>query len=235
MASGKLHRCWARTHVGHVREANEDVCAVPGWTSRGDDDSWHGAIAGDGGWALVADGMGGHAAGEVASALAVAFLAPLMPTLADAADAAWALAGANAALHEAMARDPALGGMGTTMVGAVLHGDTALVFNLGDSRAYLMTDSRLAQISNDHALGGHILTRYLGGGTAAAFEPSVARVAVMPGARLLLCSDGLTNMVGDDGIARLLASGSPDPADALVRAALDAGGVDNVSVVVVEL
>lgn len=231
------HHCAvsALTHVGLVRSSNEDMCAVPGWTSGSDRERWSGALFADGGWALVADGMGGHAAGEVASALIVEALAPLMSGLEDRRDVTAALDEANARLYAATAADPVLAGMGTTIAGLVLRGEEALAYNIGDSRIYRWTPAGLAQISIDHALGGGVLTQCLGGtARPMPLDPFVGRCRWEPQGRFLLCSDGLTNMVPDTAIARLLASRSEGGADALVEAALDAGGVDNVTVVVID-
>lgn len=228
------HRAWAATDRGHVRVNNEDCCACTGWSSTAGGETWSGGLPGDGGWALVADGLGGHAAGEVASALAVASLALRMPGIENSADVRAALAQAGAAIRAHAAANPALAGMGTTIAGLVLHDGSALAFNLGDSRIYRFSGGVLDQLSIDHAVGRHQLTQCLGGTIAPrTLEPCVRSIRVAAGDRFLLCSDGLTDMLPALRIAALLAA-SADPARALVSAALDAGGADNATAVVVE-
>jgi protein phosphatase len=208
----------------------------------------------------VADGMGGHAAGEVASALAVEALrsvgesegaAELRPK--DVLDA---VQEANRAILRSAARNPQQTGMATTLaalarvtVGGSPHW---AVVNIGDSRVYRALDGRLSQVSKDHSevaelvdLGlltpqealvhpaRNIVTRCLGRDP---LEPVDSWVfPPHAGERFLLCTDGLTNELRDGAIARILLDGD-DPqaiADALVAAAVEAGGRDNVTVVVV--
>jgi protein phosphatase len=225
----------AATHVGLVRSNNEDMCAVAGWTSGKGRERWQGELAAEGGWALVADGMGGHAAGEVASELALSALAPMMDRIADAAAVAAALHLANARLYETMAAEPARLGMGTTIAGIALRGESVLAFNVGDSRIYRWSDDALVQVSTDHALGGGLLTQCLGGvADPAPLRPCAVSLGWEAGACFLLCSDGLTNMVTDEEIARLLANARERSVDVLIAAALAAGGADNVTAVLIE-
>lgn len=226
---------WAATDTGLVRASNEDICAVPGWRSGPERERWCGSLSANGGWALVADGMGGHAAGDVASALAVEALAPWMQGLTDRDQVAAALDTANARLYGAVSTAPALAGMGTTVAGVVLHDNEVLAFNVGDSRIYASTGTGLVRISEDHALGGGVLTQCLGGSRhPMPLDPLVARVRWEDVDLILLCSDGLTNMVDDAGIAGLLLARPENPADAFVEAALVAGGIDNVTVIVID-
>jgi len=205
-----------RSEIGHVRTRNED--AVLARAERG--------------IFAVADGLGGHPAGDVASLTAARALdeAPLtgQSSLAD-------LAAAAHQAHRAVlgaAEQPDRRGMGTTLVLAAVDDSSARVVHVGDSRAYLLEpDGRLRPLTRDHGMHGY-LTQALG--LDRDVEPGAVEVACPPGTRLLLCSDGLSNMVDDDRIARLLRQGDAQEAcDALVAAALDAGGVDNVSVVVI--
>src|SRR5215207_4530349 len=142
-----------------------------------------------------------------------------------------AAAAAHQAVLDAAAAEPGRTGMGTTLVLAAVSEDGALVLHVGDSRAYqLAANGRLSAITEDHGMHGY-LTQALGLDREVA--PDVARVECPPRSRLLLCTDGLTNMVDDAGVAELLGRGSAQEAcDSLVEAALDAGGVDNVTVVV---
>ena len=225
----------ARTDVGRGRPENEDSILV--------DDA--------GGLWAVADGMGGHRAGEVASATAI-------ETLQDAyrggqpLDAA--VEAANAAVFSKAADDAALRGMGTTLTAvAVEDGHTALLGHVGDSRAYLLRDGAVTQVTDDHSLveqlvregrlspeEAHthpqraIITRALG--VDAEVEVDTYRVDLKPGDRLLICSDGLTNMLSDDTIGATLRRYA-DPqqaADTLVDMANQAGGDDNITVVVLD-
>jgi serine/threonine protein phosphatase PrpC len=144
-----------------------------------------------------------------------------------------AVAGAaHQAVLDAAAAEPDRTGMGTTLVLAAVSDDAALVLHVGDSRAYLLAaDGELSAVTDDHGMHGY-LTQALG--LDRDIAPDVAHVECPPGSRLLLCTDGLTNMVDDARLTELLGRGSAQEAcDSLVEAALDAGGVDNVTVVVV--
>jgi protein phosphatase len=230
------------TDVGRLRAVNEDsiLTAEPVFA--------------------VADGMGGHAAGEVASQVALASMRDQLAPGADHTieDLVEAVQGANRAIYQRALDDPNLRGMGTTLTGvAVVKRDGAdrlAVVNVGDSRTYVVQDGILHQITRDHtyvedlvAAGEitaeearfhprrHIITRALG------IDPEVqvdAWEAVPgPGDRYLVCSDGLFNEIDDGQIAAVL-TGTEDPqeaADKLVELANAAGGRDNVSVVVVDI
>lgn len=223
----------AVTHVGRVRANNEDA-----WGSG--DELW-----------VVADGMGGHAGGEVASRLAVDTL------LAAAPDDEDALGHAFAAAHHAVvdAATDELAGMGTTLVAATRGADgDVLLGSVGDSRGYLWDGAALTRLTTDdneaevllaegaisaeqartHP-GQFFLTSSLGSWRTQAPQPQVVRVSAHAG-RLLLCSDGLNGELDDVQIAAGLAGGSPDEAaQRLAGAAVDAGGRDNVTVLVVDL
>lgn len=207
----------ARTEVGHVRSRNEDTLLV----------------ALDEGVVAVFDGLGGHPAGDLASAAAAESLgAAAAGAAASAADLVAALQAAHDAVLQQADGDPDRAGMATTAVVATLHDGTARVAHVGDSRAYLLdTDGRLHQVTRDHGMGGYI-TQALGLDRGVA--PDVTELDTPPGTRLLLCSDGLSNMVDAADIGALLAEGDAQSAcDALVVAALERGGIDNVTVVVV--
>jgi protein phosphatase len=223
-----------RTDVGRGRPENEDSHLV---------DAEDGLYA-------VADGMGGHRAGEVASATAI-----------DALKTAYlggqrldqAVGAANAAVFARAAEDAALRGMGTTLTAIALHDSTAELGHVGDSRAYLMRDGAVTQVTEDHSLveqlvregrltpeeAQHhpqraIITRALG--VDADVQVDTYRLDLKPGDRLLICSDGLTNMLSDDTIAQTLRRHA-DPqqaADTLVDMANQAGGDDNITVVLVD-
>jgi protein phosphatase len=224
----------AATDVGRVREGNEDAYLV--------DDAM--------GLFAVADGMGGHRAGEVASATALEALRaainsgrPLRESIEDA----------NDAVFTKSLSDTSLRGMGTTLTaGTLVTGGTVLVGHVGDSRAYLMHEGELRQVTVDHSLVEElvregrltsdeaavhpqrsIITRALG--VDSSVEVDVYSVELVPGDRLLFCSDGLTGMVQFDAIAATLRR-EEDPTRAatqLVDEANAAGGEDNITVVVV--
>ncbi len=208
-----------RTEVGHVRSRNEDALLV----------------AADEGLLVVCDGLGGHPCGDLASATAVEHL---RGRVAEAASAPEALVASLHAAHDAVVavarEDPDRTGMATTVVAALVRDGNAVVAHVGDSRAYLLApDGLLTQVTEDHGVGGYI-TQALG--LDRGVEPSVVGLDTPPGCRLLLCSDGLTNMVDPEAIATLLGSGDAQKAcDALVEEALDRGGVDNVTVIVAVL
>ena len=228
---GTSWRAFAQSHVGLVRDSNEDCCAVSSVAERVT--SWSGLISGHEGWALITDGIGGHAFGEIASALAIEILRPLMPALQTDEDIQNAVNTADAGLFMAMGMRPELRGMGTTIAGVLLRPDGAIAFSAGDSRVYAFEKDTLTQVSIDDATkGGHLL-QCLGG-----FQEPVPLYVhthqLECAATILLCSDGLTDLLTDAQIAAILTRRPADPALALVNAALEAGGSDNVSVVVVE-
>lgn len=228
--------CAGRTDIGHVRERNEDAIVV------------------DGTLVAVADGLGGHAGGELASKLATELLAASF-TGSSVEELATAVRAANWVVWERASSAPALTGMGTTMCAAGLVDDGALaVVHVGDSRAYLAQDGSVHRLTEDHTVAaelirdgelseadavGHphraILTRALGVGPAV--QVDAVRRPVAAGDVLLLCSDGLFTHVSDDEIgSRLLSANAPQTtADELLELALSRGGADNVSVVVAEV
>ena len=203
---------------------------------------------------VVADGMGGHNAGEVASALAAKTLHEFIEQAHDASESivAEALVLANDQVLSAAAGNATYEGMETTVVAACIK-DGSLVFgNVGDSRIYLMRDGSLEQLTDDDswvsrvlpadAIGTeeasrhpmrHVLTKVVG--LRDDMEPSVGSSSFQSGDMLLLCSDGLHGVVNDDAIAALLGrSGSVEEiAGDLVEKALDSGSTDNITAVVV--
>jgi serine/threonine protein phosphatase PrpC len=212
----------SRTEVGHVRRRNEDSLLV---------DESTGVVA-------VADGLGGHPCGDLASQTAVASLRDsLAAGLAEAADAGGWLTSALQVAHQAVRTeagdDPDRAGMATTVVVALVDDEQTTIAHVGDSRAYLLTDGALRPLTTDHGLGGYI-TQALG--LDRSMVPDVTHVDLITGDRLLLCTDGLTNMVDDKGIEALLGKGDATEAtDALVEAALANGGIDNVTVIVIDV
>jgi protein phosphatase len=214
---------------------------------------------------LVADGMGGHAAGEVASALTVetveAFVMELLRRFSNLqasdehgviSDLRQAVYQADARIVEEVASHPELAGMGTTLVMAFTSGSRLFVIHAGDSRGYLFRGGEIHRLTEDHTVVAemvgrgeisaeqarhhphrHVVTNVLGGGHAGV-HVAVQRVSVEPGDMLLLCSDGLTDMLDDHRIAEILAAEAEPEAACrqLVAQANEAGGQDNITAVV---
>lgn len=224
----------ATTDVGQVRDGNEDWYLV--------DDSLQ--------LFAVADGMGGHRAGEVASTTAIE---ALRAAVASGRALDEAIVEANRAVHEKARTDESLDGMGTTLTAVAVGTDTAVVVgHVGDSRAYLARAGNLTQITEDHSLVEEmvregriteeqalthpqrsIITRALG--IEAAVEPDLYPIELETNDQLLICSDGLTDMVRPADIGRILRQES-DPqraSEALADAANAAGGVDNVTALII--
>jgi serine/threonine protein phosphatase PrpC len=229
------------THAGKVRQNNEDALLV----GEGKDETLF----------VVADGIGGFEAGEVASSLAVDVLKDLQPDEPFTA----AIGEANRRILAAGRGDEKLSGMGTTVV-AIRFGGTqrepvAEVAHVGDSRAYLMRGGDMNPITEDHSLVAelvrsgdltrdqaaehpqkNLITRALGADEEVDVDTAILPVEV--GDRILLCSDGLSDMVSEAGISEILADSPEDPervARGLLSAALDAGGNDNITIVVVDV
>ncbi len=227
-----------RSDIGRVRSGNEDAVLI-GTTVF-----------------AVADGMGGHRAGEVASSAALEPVAALDGQAFDDPERALealtqAAITANAEVSRRSSDDPDLEGMGTTLTALLVTGRVAHLAHVGDSRAYLARDGRFVQLTDDHTLvqalldqgritadqvATHphrsVITRAVG--VAHEVEVDGLRITLRDGDRILLCSDGLSGVVDDDTIARTLRDNEPDAAvDALIEAANAAGGPDNITVVIV--
>jgi protein phosphatase len=206
---------------------------------------------------VVCDGMGGAAAGEIASSMAVDEVLQLLGSRDGAvpleAAVEEAIRAANEAIHSRAEGDFQLNGMGTTLAGLVTEGRRVLVFNVGDSRSYLLRNRKLKQISQDHSLVEeqvrlgritpaealrsplrNVITRALG--TQPSVEPDLFELKAEKGDLFLLCSDGLTGEVPDLQIESLLAADLPlDQLCAnLVEAANQAGGHDNITCLLVK-
>ncbi len=237
----------ALTDIGRQRAINQD------FIFRSDD-----AVGGLPSLYIVADGMGGHKAGDYASRFCVEdFIKEAeekqYKTLLGGLESI--ISAVNEHVYEKSVRYPEYKGMGTTLVTAVVEGNTVTVSNVGDSRLYIFTvKDGLRQITVDHSLvekmiqsgeldrkeAAHhpkknIITRAIG--VDASVEPDFFETEVEEGNIILMCSDGLSNMVDDDRMAEVLReSGGPeDKARSLVDMANDRGGRDNISVVLIEI
>jgi PPM family protein phosphatase len=232
-------RYTVRSDVGLLREGNEDS-----------------AYAGPH-LLAIADGMGGHAAGEVASAVAIARLAPLDADMAgiDMLQAlADAIADANAELRQIAQTDPSTEGMGTTLTALLWSGDEAALCHIGDSRGYLLRDGVFHQITHDHTLvqslvdegrltpeaaASHpqrsLVMRALQSGVPA--EPDLAMIKAKLGDRYLLCSDGLSDVVSDDTVHKTLMQHADleEAVGQLVDLAIRSGGPDNITCVLADV
>jgi protein phosphatase len=230
---------WAAgSHKGMLRENNEDsLFPDAAGESEGP------AIL------MVADGMGGHVAGEVASRLAV------NAASSSEVDPGDRVAAANRAIREEVARQPELEGMGTTLTLVELRPDaTAHIGHVGDSRAYAYSNGDLVQLTDDHTVAAemvnlgeltpegalnhpqsHMLTRCLG--LTRFVNVDEITLDLEAGDRLLLCSDGLNSMVKDDRIGEILGNTESleDTVWKLIDEANGAGGVDNITVIVIEV
>lgn len=226
----------ARSDVGCVRTHNEDSYLVQSPLF------------------CVCDGMGGHAAGEVASSIAVETIARHAPQEADPARLAAAVERANTAIIEATVTGLGKPGMGCTATAAYIDGHAIAIAHVGDSRAYLLHEGTLIRITHDHSYveelvdageitadearvhpNRSVITRALGSDPA--MYADHFQLNIEEGDRLILCSDGLSSMIADAEIENIAAQ-SPTAqicTDNLVDAALAAGGADNVTVVVVDV
>ena len=243
-------RATAFTHQGAVRADNEDCIALGDWMTSAPMaaplvlERATGAPL----LAVVADGMGGHAAGEVASRIAAERLAALAARAGDEAGLADLLRDVNAELFEAMREQPRLRGMGTTVAGVVIAPAGSLVFNVGDSRVYRIEGSTLVQLSTDDtpgpkladgrtaAMTSNLVTQSLGGAYAeVGIEPHLLGVPPAARERYLLCSDGLSDLLTRDEIEAGLAADDRTSVQALFEAAMARGGRDNISIIMLDL
>lgn len=235
----------AFTHRGRVRPVNEDTVAVHKRILAGDMDEPLGtSVSSDCCVLMIADGMGGHAQGARASRAVTDYLVEAIDRLADPASCAEAIEEANQHLFAIMHEHQEALGMGSTIVGAVLGAKQLVTFNVGDSRCYLFSSGQLVQLShddvpeqvNDHFRRSHALTQALGGSSLpVAIEPHISIDSPLAsGETLLLCSDGLTDMVNTQAIGKILnEAGTPlKSVRKLAAEAFSAGARDNISLIV---
>jgi protein phosphatase len=248
-------QAYGLTDVGRKRKHNEDAFAM---------DVTEGLF-------IVADGMGGHAAGEVASKITVETIGEFIAATRQKEEATWpfkynheldfnsnrlavAIEKANERVMAAVAAQPWLKGMGTTVVAGLLNEKIISLAHVGDSRAYLFRDGQLSRLTDDHSwvheqvTAGilteeeakthplkNVVTRALGGGPSV--SPDLQELVFSPGDRFLLCSDGLTTMVSDEEIHDTAAAVQAPQSlcQKLIDMANEKGGVDNITVVVVDI
>ena len=233
---------------GRVRQNNEDACGV--FVPEG-----AGELADRGAVFVVADGMGGHRGGEIASRIAVRTVVAFYTANSDEnrSDAlARAFREANKTIIEESVADSTLFGMGTTCTALAIHRGLAYVAHVGDSRAYQVRDGNIVQVTHDHSIVGemvrsgiltdedarnhpkrNVITKSLGAQDEIATDLPEA-LPLVPGDSFVLCSDGLTAYATDADIAAAVTSGSPAEAcKKLVKLANDSGGRDNVTVLIV--
>jgi protein phosphatase len=236
--------CAGRTDVGIIRSGNEDnFLMVP-----------------DKGIFIVADGMGGHAAGEVASEMAVRVIAREIGSLQGLNDEQVAermrlsIRAANGAIFERTLTEHDKRGMGTTVTGLTLFGNRFLLGQVGDSRAYLLRDGKLTQVTKDHSYVqeqvdagyltpeqarthpySNVITRCVGAN--ADVMPDIYVGSVRQGDLFLLASDGLTGMLEDPQLAEIMKSGRQpqEQVDMLIDEANRHGGLDNITAIMVRI
>ncbi|MFA5674994.1 MAG: Stp1/IreP family PP2C-type Ser/Thr phosphatase [Christensenellales bacterium] len=230
---------YAQSHKGKVRSNNEDSFFIPRY--------------GDGFFALVADGMGGHRAGETASGIIVETAKEMLIGL-DAAkvlpdDIKAVFSAANKKIFNESRRRPSKHGMGTTASLAVFCANRAIIGHVGDSRVYHYGGKSLSQVTRDHSFvqslvdrgiitkeeafchpQRNIITRAVG--TDMNVQTDIYSVFLKENDALLLCTDGLCGIVPDIDINQILGDGLETAAPRLVQAALDGGGADNITVVI---
>lgn len=240
-------KVFSKSDIGLVRKANEDACRC-------------GVFSSSAAWAVVCDGMGGVNGGNIASTIAVKEISAALLSgyrVGMAGDdirslLASAVGRANDAVHETAGSDAALTGMGTTVVAAVISDGTVHVAHAGDSRAYLIRNGTIRQLTTDHSVvqemvengdltaqqakthpQKNIITRALG------VEPSIhidyGETPAPEGSRLLICTDGLTNYVDEENILALSSKLEGEQlTEKLVELAKAGGGGDNITVAVLE-
>lgn len=236
----------AKTDKGRIRDSNQDAYAV-------------GEFPDEVAWAIVCDGMGGAAGGNIASALAVKVIsdkinASYNTQMRDASiknmlDSA--LVAANIEVYDLAYSKSELKGMGTTVVCAIVRGDQAYIAHAGDSRAYVLTDGQLRQVTTDHSVvqdllssgkitpdeaknhpNKNLITRAVGVDKNISID--FDQVDLMPDDTLILCTDGLSNYVSDDEMMSEISDGKYYAyADRLVQKANNNGGGDNITVVAI--
>lgn len=236
-----------QTHIGLVRENNQDALE-------------YGSLDTTARYAVVCDGMGGANGGNIASKIAVEVIGsrirdgfhPEMNNNSVEHLLASAMATANTGVFDRAQQQEELAGMGTTVVAVIVSGQVAHISHVGDSRLYLLRGDTLSPVTRDHSVvqdliesgqiteeeakshpRKHFITRALGVRSEESGEYD--ELPLQSGDRLLLCTDGLTNEVSTDTIKQILFDPAETALENLVRAALDGGGADNITVVLMDI
>ncbi|GAA3751934.1 PP2C family protein-serine/threonine phosphatase [Salinactinospora qingdaonensis] len=237
----------ALTHRGAVRKANEDAVVMGSLTVAGADMNaparcvlpLTGSVV-----VAVADGLGGHAAGEIASEHAVHRMAESGPNIQRPEDVDELLKHVDEEIKEHAGQHAEFSGMGTTVAGMLLTSEGNFWFNVGDSRTYRLQDGRLIQLSQDDSpslppgedgapITTNFITQSLGGSGAHAMTPHVGRDPEPGPGAWLMCSDGLSDLVPLEEMERIIASSDGDQlaVHRLWEAAMEASGRDNISII----
>lgn len=240
------------THRGRVRTTHEDCIGVLDWTTARESltakvlefDATEPCMC------IVADGLGGHEGGEVASRLSVRHLLSSSSSIRNADDLADAIHAANRHLYDAMASAPAYAGMGATIAGVLILEREILVFNVGDCRVYgvvpgpflrlLTTDDLPDRPDYDPeartGVMGHRVTQCLGGSnTFKEIAPHIAIKAAIVENSYIICSDGVTDMLDMAQIEKSLCERMENSAEMVIRNALNAGGSDNLTIIILDI
>lgn len=228
----------SKTHIGNVRASNQDSVLYEETTR----------LYG------VADGMGGHNGGDIASQMAVLLLARILESLFPSEENLRSgFEQVNELIYQEQLKNPILSGMGTTLTVLWENEDKILLGHIGDSRAYLMRNGKIEQISQDHSLVGemvregvlteeqalahpyrNVITQAVG--TAETLNPHLETINKKAADKFILCSDGLYEYVSKDEMCELLMRYSPeDAAEKMIEKALTGGGKDNVTVLIAEV
>lgn len=224
---------YGKTHTGKVRPTNQDTFYIDAENN----------------WAVVADGMGGHLGGETASSLTVDVIKESMAVKRDLKQA---IKKANDAVYKKSIEDSSLSGMGTTVVLCKVDESNVTIAHVGDSRAYLVTDDGIKQITQDHSIvqqliesgtitkeqakyhpQRNLITRAVG--TEKYIDVDVNKFKISQGEIILICSDGLCSYVDDNKMYEILKNYSTEESvNKLIDAANEAGGKDNITVVLIK-
>ena len=238
---------YGQTHIGLVRETNQDALE-------------YGTLNNGAQYAVVCDGMGGANGGNIASKIAVEVIGSRIRDgyQENASYASTehlltsAMATANAGVYDRAQREEALAGMGTTVVAVIAYENMAYISHVGDSRLYLYRDGTLTQITRDHSVvqeliesgqiteeeaRSHPRKNYITRAIDVVSEEYGVydELPLQSGDRLMLCTDGLTNEVASAAICQHLTLPAEEAVQALIRAALDDGGMDNITVALVDV
>lgn len=254
-------RIWGFSHQGLIRSENQDCFMVNNLVSRDNvkmDIDNADSVNDKGIMCAIADGLGGHKGGAVASEMVLTHIAEAVKDIHECSEIESAHQYINKLilechnnLLEISGKDEAIMGMGTTIVGVYIREQFALVFHAGDSRLYCFREKKLIMLTQDHsfekylqALSGNyepmsksgIIVNCLGGGTGSRCEPEIHKLSFLPGDLLLLCSDGLTDMVEDNTMEKLLSVDAEVQikGEKLINEANYNGGIDNITLLLIE-